>query len=201
MEIKYLFLVLLFHLINETQAQPKHSFSLNTGYAFNTSIELDGEAVEKSRGYILNLGFSYRLFKNKWMYSEIGLSGKSIFSSGNLDNRSFNGKTLRLAIPINLVFPISTKKLQFSTGVILQNNVDFSKFDFRLRDNYSWRINALLETRYLLKNQMYLMIGVNWNLRNNIPDSYFVNDPKISFLVGISKWIDFSKNKKNKHEK
>jgi len=87
-----------------------------------------------------------------------------------------------------------------ASGVVFQNNVDFDEFDIRMRDKYAWRVNLLLEVQYLLKNDTFLTLGFSNNLRKKIPDSYFINDPKIAFLVGLQKSLHFSKNK-NKNKK
>ncbi|MFT4755160.1 MAG: hypothetical protein ACI85Q_002726 [Salibacteraceae bacterium] len=191
----YLFLAITFCLLHISQAQNRISFFLNTAYTFNNSVELLGEEVEKSTGYSLDLGMTYKFIRSKVVFTEIGLSGKTIFSSGRLHGRRFEATTYRMTIPLKVVFPLPNKKIQFSGGFVFQNNVDYTKLDFLLEDRYSWRVNFLLETRYLLQRQWYLTGGFSWNIRN-IPDAYFINDPKVALVIGIIRNINFTKKKK-----
>jgi len=196
MKIKTTLLFLLIFFVQTTaQTQSKHSFVLNTGYTWTDNLSLDEIAIENSQGFIVDLGISYQLFKTRFLFSELALTGKTIFSSGQLNNRTFNATTFRLTVPIKFVFPIPNTEIQLASGAVFQNNVDFHEFDIRMRDKYAYRINLLLEARYLLKNNIYSTIGFSRNLRNNIPDPYFINDPKIAFYMGLKKPLSFSKNK------
>lgn len=191
----FLLLWLVFFIQSSGNSQSKHSLVLNTGYTWTDNLSLNELAVENSQGYILDLGIGYQLFNTPFMFSELALTGKTIFSSGQLNNRTFKATTFRLTLPIKFVFPLPNTSIQLATGAVFQNNVDFHEFDIRMRDKYSYRINLLLEARYLLKNNTALTIGFSSNLRNKIPDPYFINDPKITFLVGLKKPLSFSKNK------
>lgn len=197
MKIKInLLLFLLFFLLPFLgQTQSKHSLLLHTGYTWTNNLSLNELAVENAQGVVLDLGLGYRLFQTSFMFSELALTGKTIFASGQLNNRTFNATTFRLTLPIKFVFPLPNTNIQLASGAVFQNNVDFHEFDFRLRDKYAWRVNLLLEVRYLLKNKTALTIGFSSNLRDNIPDPYFINDPKIAFLIGLQKPLNFSKNK------
>ncbi len=195
----YPILFILIFISFEAYSQSKHSLFINTGYTYNDLIKLNDVVVEKSKGYILTVGLTYRAFSLKYLFGEIGLSGKGIFSSGKVDGVSFSANTLRLAVPTKIVIPTSNKKWMFVSGFVFQNNVDVSKIDFRLRDKYSWRVDFLLETRYRIKNQWYLSTGITSNIRN-IPDPFFINDPKISILFGINKSIHLIKGKRKREE-
>jgi len=176
-------------------AQSRHTIFFNNGYTFNNSIELNGEPVQDSRGYNFNLGLMYRVFTSKVFNTEIGLAGKTIFSTGLINNERFNARTLRLAMPIKFIIPI-TSTWTLGSGFRFQNNVDVSEFDIRLRDKYSWRVDFITEARYFLNKQWYLSIGISANLRT-LPDSYVINDPTTAIFVGIAKPIHLIKNKKN----
>lgn len=194
MKIAYIFFLALLLFALNGHAQPKRSLFFNTGYTFNNKVKLNEEVVKASKGYSVNVGFSYRFFTRKWMSSEIGLSGKTIFATGSIQQHSFKATTFRLTVPLKFIFPIPTTKFVLSSGFIFQNNVDFTEFDFRLRDKYAWRVNYLLEGRYLLNPQTSLLLAWHSNLRN-IPDPYFINDPKMAFVIGLTKAIFFNKKK------
>ncbi len=178
------------------QAQSKHALFLSTGYTYNTSIRINGEEVKDSEGYVLNYGLNYRILQFKTFSTEIGLAGKTIFSSGELRRERFSANTLRLAMPIKFVVPVS-KKWSATSGFIFQNNVDISEFDFRLRDKYSWRVDFATEARYTINKYWYLTGGFALNLRD-MPDAYFINDPKASFQIGIARHTVILKKNKNK---
>lgn len=197
MKIKIILLLFLLFFFIQTkgQSQSKHSLLLNTGYTWSNNLSLNEFDVEHSQGVVLDLGFGYQLFQTSFMFSELALTGKTIFSSGQLNNRTFKATTFRLTLPIKFIFPLPNTNIQLASGAVFQNNVDFHEFDIRMRDKYAWRVNFLLEARYLLKNKTLLTIGFRNNLRNNIPDPYFINDPKIALLIGLQKPLNFSKNK------
>ena len=173
-------------------AQSKRTIFFQTGYTFNNSILLNEEIVEKSKGYSVDAGFTYRFFTRKWMSSEIGVSGKTIFAVGRIQQHSFKATTFRLTVPLKFVFPIPHSKYAISSGFIFQNNVDFTEFDFRLRDKYAWRVNYCLEGRYLLNPKTSLLIAWHSNIRT-IPDPYFVNDPKMNVVIGLTQAIHFKR--------
>ena len=103
---------------------------------------------------------------------------------------------LKVCISIKFIFPL-TEKWAVSTGFNFQNNIDVNDPDFRLGYKYIWRVDYAGEMKYLLTNQWFLTASVNFNLRN-IPDLYFLNDPKFSFLIGIEK--PFLKKEKQKNK-
>lgn len=173
--------------------QSKYYVSLYTGFAFNTDIRLNGEAVENSQGYILDIGINRTLFNQSFLKSEIGFSVKNIFTSGKIDDKSFHASTLRVAAPVKLVLPLAREKLSLALGCIFQNNVDFVEFDFRLRDKYSWRADYLLEARYTMYKNWLLSLGFSQNIRD-IPDPYFINDPKTVIRLGLFMRIGKTKN-------
>lgn len=192
MKIAYNFLLFFLLFTLNGQAQSKRTIFFQTGYTFNNSIVLNEEIVEKSKGYSVDAGFAYRFFTSKWMSSEIGVSGKIIFASGKMQQCSFKATTFRLTVPLKFVFPIPNSKYAISSGFIFQNNVDFTEFDFRLRDKYAWRVNYCLEGRYLLNPKTSLLLAWHNNLRN-IPDPYFVNDPKMAIVIGLTQAIHFKR--------
>ncbi|MFT5168944.1 MAG: outer membrane receptor protein involved in Fe transport [Saprospiraceae bacterium] len=196
MKKNYLLILIIFYAVLSVQAQSKYAIFLNSGYTYNESLELNGEEVKNSLGYVFTLGLTYKAITYKSIYAEIGLAGKTIFSSGKVDGRFYNARTFRVAMPVKFVFPIADK-WEVSSGVVVQNNVDFSEFDLRLRDKYSWRINFLAEAKYRLNSRWYLTAGLRLNMRK-IPDAYFVNDPKKAILIGIGKRINNRKTEKIK---
>lgn len=196
MKIKYLYLLFLLLCVYSSQAQSKHAIFINTGYAFNDKIELKEAILEKSKGYSIDAGFTYQFFTRKFIVAEIGLSGKMIFATGKLPQHAFQATTFRLTAPLKFTYPIPKTKLSLSSGFIFQNNVDFPEFDLRLRDKYAWRVNYLLEVRYLLNPQINLILAWHANLRN-IPDPYFINDPKMAIVFGVTKAIRFKRKKKS----
>jgi len=85
MKIKILFLFGFLYLgYTSTQAQSKHSLLINTGYTANNNIVLNESIVDNSQGYVIDLGWSFRLFKTSFMFAHWGLTGKTIFSSGQV---------------------------------------------------------------------------------------------------------------------
>ena len=194
MKIMYLLFFSILYSVSGVFAQARHTIFLTTGYTYNNFVEINKEEVLNSNGFLLALGFNYKLFTFKKTYTEIGLAAKSIFSSGILNDNRFNAQTLRLAMPLKVTYPLSNK-WEASGGFIFQNNVDIGELDFKLRDKYSWRVDMLVEAKYLLNEHWYSTAGLTMNLRS-IPDPYFINDPKIAFLIGIAKRISFAKNSK-----
>jgi len=159
MKLKYLYLLLLLPYSYTSQAQSKHAIFLNTGYTFNDNIELKEEIITKSRGYSVDVGLTYRFFTRKFMAAEIGFSGKTIFATGTFQAQTFRATTFRITAPLKFIYPLPRTKLAFASGLIFQNNVDFTEFDFRLRDKYAWRVNYLLEVRYTLNPQLKLIVS------------------------------------------
>ena len=197
MKKKHLCLLVLLAYFHQSYAQSKHTLFLNTGYAFNDDIELKESLIQKSQGYNIDLGFTYRFFTHKQWASEIGLSGKTIFATGSLSENTFRATTFRITAPLKFTYRLPRTNFAITSGFIFQNNVDFTEFDFRLRDKYAWRVNYLLELRYALNTQVNLTLAWHSNLRN-IPNPYFINDPKMAIIIGVTKAIFFNKNKKKK---
>ena len=189
-------MLILLSIALKAQAQSRYSVFLNAGYSYNETFKLNDEEVKNSIGYVFYMGLAYKVIRYKKMYSEIGLAGKTIFSSGEIAGSFYSARTLRLAMPLKFAFPVSDKWEIFS-GFVFQNNVDVSEFDIRLRDKYSWRVDYSLEAKYLLNNRWYLTAGFSLNMRK-IPDSYFVNDPRNAILIGLNRRITILKSKKNK---
>ncbi len=199
MKIAYhFFLSFIFFTFNGS-AQSKRAIFLQAGYTFNNSIVLKEEIVQASKGYSIDAGFTYRFFSRQWMTSEIGISGKIIFATGRMQQHTFQAATFRLTVPLKFVVPIPYTKFAIASGFLFQNNVDFTEFDFRLRDKYSWRVNYALEGRYLLNPTTNLLIAWHSNLRN-IPDPYFVNDPKMAIVIGLTKAIGLKKRAKKEKD-
>lgn len=197
MKKKHLCLILFLSYCYQSYAQSKHTLFLNTGYAFNDDIELKESLIRKSKGYSIDLGFTYRFFTRKQFSSEIGFSGKTIFATGSLLANTFQATTFRITAPLKFTYLLPRTNFAFTSGFIFQNNVDFTEFDFRLRDKYAWRVNYLLEVRYALNQQINLTLAWHSNLRN-IPNPYFINDPKMAIVIGVTKAIYFNKKKNKK---
>lgn len=195
MKIKYLFFLLLLPCCYKSRAQSKHTIFLNSGYTFNEDIQLNEDIIKKSRGYSLDVGFTYRFFTSQCITAQIGFSGKTIFAAGQLPTHTFQATTFRLTAPLKWSYHFPKTPFALTGGFVFQNNVDFTEFDFRLRDKYAWRVNYLLEVRYTLNPQTNLLLGWQNNLRN-IPDLYFISDPKRTIVIGLTKTIYWKKNKK-----
>jgi len=190
---------LLFFLILsafELIAQTRFTVFANSGYSFSNTLQLNDEKVKNSRGYVLTFGGRIKLFSIKNKYVETGLAGKTIFAIGNVNGKKFNSTTLRLVFPLQIFFPL-TEKWTFSTGFNFQNNIDLTTTDLKLGDKYLVRVDYVVGGKYLLTNHWFLTGSVNLNIRN-IPDSYFLNDPKFAILVGVEK--QFNKKRKTKNE-
>lgn len=184
MKKKYLLLILIFAAV-EVFAQPRRSIFLNTGYSFSNSLQLNNEKVENSRGYVITFGGALKVFSVKKKYFSLGVAGKTIFATGSVNGEKFSASTLRLAFPLRIHFPLSEKWL-VSTGFNFQNNLDFLDPDFRLGYRYLWRIDYSAGVKYLLTDQWAVTANADFNLRN-MPDVFFLNDPKFAVLVGIEK--------------
>lgn len=190
----YLPLLICWSFVLHLQAQSRHTFFVNAGPAFNPYIKLNGEEVEQSKGYTINLGLMYKVLRFKQTYTEIGFAGKTIFSTGIINEKRFRARTLRLAMPVKMVFPF-LDKWAIASGFRFQNNVDVSEFDIRLRDKYSWRVDFLTEIRYQLNPLWYLNIGWSSNLRD-LPDAYVINDPQTVVFIGVARNVHLFKRKK-----
>lgn len=180
-----LLLLCLFLSVFETTAQKRFSLFLNSGYSFSNALQLNDEQVENSRGYISTFGGKMKLFSIKGHEVETGLAGKLIFSTGKVNGNKFNASTLRLVIPIQILFPL-TEKWVLTTGGNLQNNIDLTTTDLKLGDKYLLRVDYLAGAKYHLNDEWALTGNVTINLRK-IPDVYFLNDPKFAILLGVEK--------------
>jgi len=195
--MKKKYLIFFFVLIAfEIVAQPRRSIFLNSGYTFNNSFQINNEKVKKSRGYVFTFGGALKVFSIKKKYLSLGIAGKTIFSSGNRNGKKFKASTLRLVFPLRMNFPL-TEKWAIATGFNLQNNLDFLDPDFRVGYRYLLRIDYLAEVKYLLKNQWSLTTSVAFNLRD-MPNVFFLNDPKFAILIGLEKPFYKKRKPKNK---
>ena len=77
----------------EVLGQPRRSIFLNSGYSFSNSLELNNEKVKNSRGYVITLGGSLKMFSIKKTYLTIGIAGKTIFTSGSVNGENFSAST------------------------------------------------------------------------------------------------------------
>ncbi|MFT4664269.1 MAG: hypothetical protein ACI8YQ_003420 [Polaribacter sp.] len=168
-----------------SQVPSKHSLFLDASYSFNKDVSIAGIPVEGSRGTNVTIGGTYRIFRYKKFQTELGLAAKTIFASGKRNNKSFSATTLRLGMPLNLTLAIN-QKWTISSGFFLQNNVDLSEFDLRLRDKYSWRVNFIPELRYTFYPLWQVNLKGHFNMRD-MADAYLINDPAIGFSVGVSR--------------
>lgn len=196
MKKKYLLFFFIF-VTFEIVAQSRRSVFLDSGYSFSNSLQLNNEKIKNSRGYIITFGGSIKVFSIKKIYLSIGIAGKTIFTSGSRNGEKYNASTLRLVFPLKMIFPL-TEKWAVSAGINFQNNLDFNDPDFRLGYKYLWRVDYSAGMKYLLANQWSLTTSVNFNLQN-IPDLFFLNDPKIAVLIGVEK--QFYKKTKTKNKR
>ena len=190
----HLTILLLFLGLAEllSQASPRHRLFLDAGYSFNSEVTLSEKSLDYSRAGIVAIGGTYRLLSLGRFNVELGLAAKTVFAKGAIGKKSFDATTLRIGLPVNFVVNLSDR-WDFSAGLFLQNNVDLDEFDLRLRDKYSWRLNAVPTFRYRMTRLWQLNLKADINLRD-LPDAYILNDPNIGFSVGISRFI-FPKNK------
>lgn len=195
MQTIYAILPLLLFPFITVYAQPKHSFFLNAGYTYNSPIELNEQAVENSQGYLFTLGGVKKLISYKENSFELGFALKTIFTSGQIGDINFNATTLRVAIPVRFVFPI-TKKYSLATGFIIQNNEDLNNLDWRLRNKYDWRFNVFGEIKFFVSEDWFLTTSGTFNIQK-MPDPFFINDPKIAFSIGIGKRVLIPRKKKD----
>ncbi len=195
--MKAIYAVLLLTLFSyfSASSQKKHSFFLNTGYTYNRSIQLNEQAVENSRGYLFTLGGAKKLFFYKEYSFELGLAVKTIFSSGQIGDLSFNAATLRVTVPVRFVFPVA-EKWQLATGFIIQNNENLNTLDWKLRNKYDWRYDVFGEVKFFFREDWFLATSVNFNPQN-IPDPFLLNDPKVAFSIGMGKSILIVNKRKN----
>ena len=177
------FIIFVFAL--NMQAQKGFIVHLKTGYTFNSKIELNNQPVRKSRGFVIDFGgtYSFNVYK-KW-YSEFGLAGRTIFSSGEINQISFDASTLRALMIANVGFQMSNQ-WKIYTGVVFQNNNDFVKTDLRIK--YFWRLNHIVGTRYVINPKWNLTSSWSFDLRN-LPDSFLINDPKFLFQIGVERQL------------
>ena len=194
--MKKTILLILFFTALESGAQSRYSIFLNSGYSFSNSLHLNDEKVKNSRGYILTLGGSLKLFSIKNKDLVLGMAGKTIFATGSINEKKFTSTTLRLLFPLQILFPL-TEKWAVSTGFNFQNNIDLTTTDLKLGDKYLLRIDYLAGMKYFLTNQWSLTGSININLRD-IPDLYFLNDPKFAILIGVEKQLIKKRKTKNK---
>ena len=188
MRTLYIILLLfLYPFFIAAQAQPKHSFFFNSGYTYNTPIELNEQVVENSQGFLFTIGGVKRLLSFRKNSFESGFGLKTVFVSGEIGGDKFTASTLRILIPARFVFPIADK-WEMATGINIQNNVDFNTVDYRLRNKYDWRYNVFGELKYFFKEDWFLTTSASFNLRE-VPDPFFINDPKVAFLVGVGKRV------------
>jgi hypothetical protein len=187
-------LLFLFFVTSGVEAQPRRFIFLNSGYSFNNSLQINNEKIKNSRGYIITFGGALKVFSIKKNYLSLGMAGKTIFSSGSRNGNKFNASTIRFVFPLRMNFPL-TEKWAISTGFNFQNNLDFLDPDFRLGYRYLWRVDYSAGMKYLLTNQWSLTANAGINLRN-MPDVFFLNEPKFAVLIGIEK--QFYKRRKTK---
>lgn len=186
MKKRYLLLFLFFSAI-EITAQSRYSIFFDSGYSFSNTIKLDDTEVKESKGFVITFGGMMKLFSIKKKYVEIGVAGKTIFASGSVNGERFNASTLRLVFPLKMTIPL-TEKWEVATGFNFQNNIDLTTTDLKLGEKYLLRVDYVAGVKYLIVNEWYLTANANVNLRN-IPDSFFLNDPKFALLLGVVKTI------------
>jgi hypothetical protein len=171
----------------------KHSLGLDLGYTFNPEPKIDDQIVTNNQGAFTTLSWTFRLFQYKPFHGEMGLAAKTIFSSGVMNDLSFQAITLRIGMPVSIGYRLS-EKWTFALGAFLQNNVDLDEFDLRLRDKYSWRMNAVPEIRYHLHTDWTLQLKGHFNVRK-MPTTYVIQDPNMGLSLGVSKRIGIVRNK------
>jgi len=185
MRKQILLTIVILMLSFRMQAQNGFTIHLKTGYGFNPEMDLNNQTVRKSRGLTIDFGSTYKAFIFKKWYAEIGLGGRTIFSSGKLGELSFEAQTLRALMIANVGFEISDKWEVF-TGLVLQNNKDFTEISFM--EKYFWRLNQTVGARYVIAPKWNLTSNWSFDLRN-LPDPFLVNDPKFLVQIGIEKQL------------
>ena len=85
----------------------------------------------------------------------------------------------------NVGFQISNQ-WEIYTGVVFQNNNDFTKIDFRVK--YFWRLNHIIGIRYVIAPKWNLTSSWSFDLRN-LSDPFLINDPKFLFQIGVERQL------------
>jgi len=182
MKLKPLFTSILFLIVVALgKTQVGFHFIGNAGLGFNTPITLNGDKLKSAYSTIFDMNATYQFKFFKKSYAEVGLGGRYIFSSGKLGELPFKAHTLKMQMPVNLLYQLS-KKWGLATGLILRNTKEVLDSDFR--EKFFWRLGLTGEGRYTWKSKWYLTCGISYELRN-IPTGYFLNDPKMALLIGL----------------
>ncbi|MEM6966341.1 MAG: hypothetical protein AAF573_16375 [Bacteroidota bacterium] len=120
----------------------------------------------------------------KKIFGEIGLGGRAIFAFGEVGDIRYQTQTLRAVVPLRLGYQVS-EAWDISTGLTIQNNFDF-KGIITSRDNFLWRYNYTLRGRYFHVHRWCFFGELSYGV-NNIPDAYFLNDPRAIVFLGVAK--------------
>ncbi|MFK7807810.1 MAG: outer membrane beta-barrel protein [Saprospiraceae bacterium] len=186
-----LFVSLLLHfsllllLTFSAKAQRGLSLSAVMGTAINPTLDINGEQVKNTYGFLFHTEATYTFTIYKKLYGEAGLATRLILSSGEIDNISYNAQTLRVQMPLKLGCQI-TQKWTAALGVAFQNSKDVLESDFRER--YFWRPNLVAEAKYFWTKKWFIKGSFNYLIRN-LPEGYLVNDPKVGLLFGIGRHL------------
>lgn len=177
----YLLYSLILLFLPFGNAQSGFHLQGNTGLGLNPTISLNGNKLKNAYSTIFDFSTTYQFRLFRKIYSEIGLGGRYLFSSGKLGELSYTAHTLKMQMPLNLVYQLS-HKWGVATGLLLRNTKEVLDSDFR--EKYFWRLGLTGEGRYFWKPKWSLTFGFSYELRD-IPKGYFVDDPKTAVLFGL----------------
>lgn len=182
MKIKVIGYVLLLLGSLNSFGQKKFSVDVLTGLGLNNNLSLANEKVNDYTSITtqLNINYTFKLYKK--LKAETGVGLQWYDSYGNIGLSKFNSKTLRLNVPLLLVYPIS-EKVSLTSGIAAANNRDFDEYNIRSQDNF--RMSLVIKGSYYIKEDLSLLFKVNRNI-SNIAKSYFLNQPRTDVLLGIA---------------
>lgn len=175
--------LLLFFVISQISfSQKKFTVDVLTGFGFNNNFTILDEKVENYSSSTTQINFNFRQNILKNLFVETGVGGQLNFSSGSIKLSKFKSTTVRLNLPITLGFT-AFKKIDFTGGLVLSNNRDFDNFNQNENDNF--RLSFLSKNYYPLNKKLNIVFTLMHNL-SNTPNSYLVNQPSTSILLGVS---------------
>ncbi len=178
----FVFIVILLLLLNtNSYCKTGYKTNISAGYLFNRNVLINNQNVFNSRGFVCALSGRIEIPVLNHFVLETGLSGKYVLTSGDIGLINYRIKTLRLSIPFLIGGKIN-EKLRVFSGASIRNNPDI--LDLHIRREYNFRYDLILKGYYYIDDYWAVTKRVNYNI--GTPDVYLVNDPKTSFLVGLS---------------
>ena len=163
-------------------AQTKYNVEAHVGYAYNDALHINQEKINSNTVVMTQLGVNVQIPIYRGIYGETGIYGKLYFSSGEVGESKYKGKTLRLDIPLLIGYHFF-EKYRVASGVSFSNNRDFEDVNISMEDNM--RINFLLKGSYAFNKKWQIVSLFQYNMRKS-PDFYLLNEPKSTVSIGVS---------------